>query len=204
IMKKIFSSFLVVAMMLAAMGMVSNSANAATADDTINVNMDVLSTITMACTDTVTMGAITGTGTSALGTNLATCNVKTNNTAGYKLDWETGTVSMTNATADTIAGLAAGTTAVPATWAVDAAASGWGARLSTASTDDDAKWSGADDYTGAWAAVPAAAETVVSRATETAQAGSDEIIVFGAEVGSNKWQPTGTYSTSVTMTATTL
>lgn len=207
-MKKIFSSFLAIAMLLAGVGMV-NTASAATATDDITASMDVLSTITMACADgSVTMGAITGTGSSALGTNSESCNIKTNNTSGYTLAIKTtaaGNVDMVNANSDVISGLAAGTVTTPAQWAVAGAASSWGVRLSTASTTDDAKWGTTDDYaaTANWAAVGVADETLVVRSDETTALGDDEVLQFGAQVGASKWQPTGTYTTSVTLTATT-
>lgn len=192
-MKKIFSSFLVVAMLLAGIGMVS-TANAAFDTDNIQVNLEVQSTIALACDDTVNMEAITGTGVSddAL-TNTAVCNVITNNSNGYKLEWETGTVDMTNADADTILG--ASTT--PAAWSVAAGNSAWGANVT-----------GADSVTGAantdFAGVSAGKTVIATSSDNTAFDGTNTSILFKAEVGASKWQPTGIYQTSVTMTATTL
>jgi len=203
-MKKIFSSFLVVAMLLAGVGMVSNSANAATANDTITANMDVLATLTMTCDDTVTMGAITGVGSSDLATNVASCDIATNNTTGYNLTWAASAATMANATSDTIAAYTPAVADTPETWAVAAADSEWGARLMTTSTDTDVEWGAADTYAGGnWLNVATSAREIVNRATETDQAGSTENIQFGAQVGANKWQPTGTYTVNVVMTATT-
>ena len=81
----------------------------------------------------------------------------------------------------------------------------------TTSTDYDTKWggtqgSGADAYaTGKWLNIDNFTPyQIVSRSTETSQLGSEQFLRFGAEIGTDKFQPTGTYRVDVTMTATTL
>ena len=97
----------------------------------------------------------------------------------------------------------------PEYWDVDPAASEWGARLkkSGSTTYDSARWGSAslsEDYNNAdvyWHKVTNdSGFTVVSRSNETYSAGDTEIIQFGAEVGVNKLQPTGTYDTDVIIT----
>ena len=176
------------------------------AADTITANLAVNATISIACTDTVTMGAITGTGQSALATNAATCTIITNNSGGYSLVWQASAATMTDATADTIAAYTPGTPNTPETWSVAGAASEWGGHLgSTSTTVNTTTWGAADTYAGGkWLNINNAATfEIANRATETTAGGDSEITYFGAEVGASKFQPTGTYTVNVTMTATT-
>ena len=180
---------------------------AADDDDIITVNLDVGSTISVTCTDTVTMNGITGTGQSSIdSSNRATCNVKTTNSGGYKLEWQASSATMASG-GDTIAAYTPASADTPETWSVAAADSEWGGHLgSTSTTADTTTWGAADTYAGGkWLNVNnAAVFQVVQRTSETSSGGDDEYIYFGAEVGANKWQPDGTYTVNVTMTATTL
>lgn len=178
---------------------------AATANTAPVVNMTVNATIAINCPSPVTMGSITGTGQSALTTNSTTCNIKTNNSAGYKLEWTAGTAAMTSG-ADTIGAYTPAAPNTPETWSVAAAASEWGGHLGSASTTaDTTTWGAADTYAGGkWLNVATSAYQIVSRSDETTASGDDEIVYFGSEIGASKWQPTGTYTATVTFTATTL
>jgi hypothetical protein len=180
--------------------------NSPTPTDT---NLDINATIAISCDDTVNMGTITGTGQSALTTNEADCNIKTNNSSGYQLSWQASAAYMENSNGDRINGYTPASPATPEVWSVEASASEWGARVKSTSDDPDltsgAIWgSTGDTYSGRFLNVSTTSFTVANRNTETAQAGSNETILFGAEIGSNKFQPTGTYTTGVVMTATTL
>lgn len=182
---------------------------AATQNSNITANMDVNATISNSCTATLTMNAITGTGQSSLAdnNNRATCTVITNNSAGYKLEWSSGTAAMTNANSDTIAAYTPGTADTPEQWSVAAAASEWGGHLGSASTSvDTGTWGTTDAYlsTAKWVNVKTSAFQIASRDTETTSSGDTEYVWFTAEVGASKFQPTGTYTATVTMTATTL
>ncbi|MDP1833337.1 MAG: hypothetical protein Q8L11_00185 [Candidatus Moranbacteria bacterium] len=172
----------------------------------INTSLPIEATIAITCTDSINMNPITGTGRSTVdASNEATCNIKTNNSNGYKLEWSTASTEMTNANSDTISGYLPTIPNTPEAWNLDQATSAWGARLKSTSTDPDTDlWGINDDYTGKWLNIGNGAFQLVSRTTETLQTGSDEIIQFGSEIGSNKFQPTGTYATSVVLTATTL
>lgn len=177
--------------------------NAASANDIITVNLSVNATISIACTDTVNMGGITGTGQSALGTNSATCTVVTNNSGGYSLTWQASTATM-NSGGDTIAAYTPVAPGLPETWSVAGSASEWGGHLGTASTTTTPLTWGADTYAGNWLNVNSAAPfEIANRGTETSGAGDTEVVWFGAEVGASHFQPTGTYTVNVTMTATT-
>jgi hypothetical protein len=202
--KKIGLLFLVVAF-LASIG---NKVNAATDNDVTAVTLGVGSAIAIDCTNAVTMNSITSTGQSTLdGANEATCNIDTNNSGGYALTWQASAASLTSGS-DTIGAYTPGTADTTEVWSVAGTDSEWGARLKhTGSTDqNDSEWGATDTYAaGEWLNVSStAAREIVRRTSETSVAGSDEIIQFGAEIGSSKFQPTGNYTVNVTFTATTL
>jgi hypothetical protein len=177
--------------------------NSPTPTDT---NLDINATISISCDDTVTLGTITGTGQSSLTNNDATCNIKTNNSSGYGLTFEASNTSLTNLNGDSIGGYTPIISNTPENWSVEASASEWGAKLSSASTTyNSGTWGANDTYAGGrWLNVSNTAHQIITRTTETTQGGDNEIIRFGAEIGSNKFQPTGIYTTEVTLTATTL
>jgi len=159
-------------------------------------------TISITSPSDVSLGTITGTGTSSTGE--ATWTITTNNPAGYKLEWQASTATMANQHSDTIAAYTPAVADTPETWSVAAAASEWGGRLKSTSTDYASGTWGADDTTNAkWLDVKSSAVfQIASRASVTT--GSNEIVQFKAEIGSSKFQPTGAYTVNVTITATTL
>ena len=173
-----------------------------------DVNLDLTATISLVCTDSVTLGTITGTGQSNLTTNEASCNVRTINSSGYQLSWQASTPYLENENGDQIAAYTPQTPDTPEVWSVSSTESEWGGRIKTTSTDPDLTgseiWDNTDSYSGTWLNVSASPFIIANRITETSQTGSDEVILFGAEIGSNKFQPTGTYDTEVIITATTL
>jgi hypothetical protein len=169
--------------------------------------------VSISCTDNVDMGQITGTGQSTLTTNEASCNVITDNPAGYSLVFNSDTTYLENAHSDQIAAYTPVVFGTPEYWDVDPAASEWGARLkkSGSTTYNSSRWgaaSASENYANAdvyWHSVSNASSfTVVSRSNETSLSGDSEIIQFGAEVGSSKFQPSGTYDVDVTITAISL
>lgn len=199
-------------------------------DDNITVNLDVQATISIACDSTVTMAAITGTGRSAIADtggiatgNVAGCNVKTNNTAGYRMDWQASSGiqasgHMINANGDLINAYTVASSGTPETWSIANNTSEWGAKLGASSegynggvggtgyTYPNNDWGSADTYAaGKFMNVSTQAGVqIMSKSSETDVDGEFQYLVFGAEVGSAYLQPTGTYSQEVTVTATTL
>ena len=174
--------------------------------ESTQTQMDVDATIALACSDSVIMGAITGDGRSDLATNNATCNVRTNSSSGYKLEWLASTATM-NSGSNTIAGYSPNTANIPNAWSINSADSEWGAKLMSSSTTyDSATWGAVDTYTGGkWLNVDAAAPfQFIARPSETADAGDNENLLFGADIGTDHIQPTGTYNVDVAITATTL
>lgn len=180
---------------------VSQISFGATANDTVQVGVTEAATISISAPANVDLGTITGTGASSAGT--ATWTVTTNNSAGYKLEWQASSATMASG-ADTIAAYTPAVANTPDTWTVAAADSEWGGRLKSASDDTETEW-GTDTTSEKWLNVDSAAQRqIVDRSTETSASGSNEIVAFKAEVGSNKFQPTGSYTVNVTATATTL
>jgi len=183
-----------------------------TADDTITpVQLDVNSTIAIACQPSVTMGAITGTGysggaaTITASQNAAYCVVKTNNSTGYKLEWAASGVNLDNAT--DLIGPYTPAGASPEVWSMATNTSEWGAHIMSISTDESSTtWGTGDTYAGGkWFNVATSNYEVLSRSTKTTPyLGSETYVLFGAQVGADKFQPTGTYNQDVTMTATTI
>ena len=156
------------------------------------------------------MNSITGTGKStANANNDVSCNVITNNSSGYTLSFTSSTPELISTTDNNnkINAYTPHTSNTPEAWSVPTANSEWGARLvSNSSTYDPAVWgtAGTDDYSAKWFAVTNSNNFVITnRSTETAQTGDNQIIRFGAEIGNNKFQPTGTYTDNVTFTAVT-
>lgn len=194
---------------LTAFGMTSSEVIAANFDE-IPVTLNVDSVISVDCGDGVTMNPIVSTGQSSLtadADNQVTCTVITNDSDGYSLAWKASNTDMLSG-GDFIDPYSPGTGDTPENWSVGTGVSEWGARLMTTSDDDNtATWGTVDNsYASAsanWLNVRTTTDrTIVTRASETT--GSNEIIQFGAEIGSAMTQPTGNYTVDVTFTATTL
>ena len=185
--------------------------------DPTHVNMDINSTITIDCKDKntntndyIAMNPITGTGKSTPNTNNdVNCNVITNNSNGYSLSFASSSPELISTTDNNnkINAYTPHTSNTPEVWNISSADSKWGARLeSTSSTYDPTTWgtAGTDDYTAKWYQVTNSNNFILAnRSTETAQTGDNQVIRFGAEIGANKFQPTGTYTDNVTFTAVT-
>lgn len=92
-----------------------------------------------------------------------------------------------------------GLAAEPQAWSVASTDAAWGGRLSSDSTDNDAKW-GTDGGSEKWINVGDGTYTVVRRQTATPLAGSVEVMEFRGEVGTSKVQEAGTYQGVVTFT----
>ena len=149
------------------------------------------------------MGDISGTGFSSLTTNSGTWNVKTDNDTGYTLQWRAQNVNMVSGS-DTLGPFVPAVSGTPNAWSgMPNTASWWGGHLGKDSTTTDtAKWGTLDTYAGGkWLNVGTSDYSIVSRPSSTTTSGDNEVIYAGAEVGTNKIQPTGTYSVTVILTA---
>lgn len=148
---------------------------------------------------TIDIGTITGTGQrSGSGTFVVT----TDAAAGYSLAWQASAAAMTSGS-DSVAAFTPSSANVPDTWAVASTDSEWGGRVRSSSTDTAVEW-GTDNSSDKWLNVATSSRTIVTRSSRTSVNGSDEILQFRAEIGSSKIQPTGTYTVTVTLTATSL
>lgn len=165
----------------------------------------ISSFLSIACTDNVDLGTIPGTGQ---GNGSATCTVITDAEAGYTLSWIVSTGSggsntghMISQLEDVIQAYTPAGAGVPETWSVASNDARWGGRLSSTSTDTDAKW-GVDSMSEKWLNVGTGSYTVVERQSRTGVGGSSEILQFRTEVGSSKLQTSGTYSATAVVTVT--
>lgn len=177
--------------------------------DEIPVTLGVDSVISVGCGTSVTMNPIVSTGQSSLtddADNQVTCTVITNNSDGYSLAWKASNTDMMSG-GDSIDPYSPGTTNTPENWSVGSGVSEWGARLMTTSDDDNTgDWGTVDNSYAStsanWLNVRTTDRVIVTRSSETT--GSDEVIQFGAEIGSAVVQATGNYTVDVTFTGTTL
>lgn len=191
-------------------------------------NLDINATVALSCDNAVIMDAIVGTGYSEIGltggkadNNVAICNVKTNESAGFVLQWNASATvdasgAMKNATGDLIQPFTIASSSE--TWEILPTASEWGAKLGASSegygTGDAGGdysyasaggWGPDDGYEyGAWMNVPTSPFQIMQKSSETDADGEWQYLVFGAQIGHDKIQPTGTYTQEVTVTAVTL
>jgi hypothetical protein len=171
-----------------------NIVGAATATDNVNVNLNVAATISITHPTDVSMSPdITGTGSS---TGSTSWTVTTNNSSGWKLEVETNQANTMHSGSDVFTDYTEAVEGTPETWSIAASASEFG--FGATGTYIETKF-GADKYMGFNNATK---EQVSHSAAETA--GDATTVIFKAEVGSTKLQPTGSYQSVVTATATTL
>jgi DNA primase len=185
----------------------------------VSLTLDINATIALSCDPSVTMNAIVGTGKSTINTNnQANCTVTTNNSNGYKMEWQASTDAMLNAQNDPFAAYSPSASGTPETWTIAASTSAWGAKLAATSegynggtggsgyTYPGTGWGMDDTYTSGKFLNVSSADPfqIMQKSTETDVDGETQSIMFGAEIGADKIQPTGTYTTQVTITATTL
>jgi hypothetical protein len=171
-----------------------NVVGAANATDDVNVNLTVAATISITHPTDVSMTPdITGTGSSTGSTGWT---VTTNNSSGWKLEVETDQANTMHSGSDVFTDYTEAVEGTPETWSIANSASEFG--FGATGTYIEAKF-GADKYMGFNNTTK---EQVSHSAAETA--GDATTVIFKAEVGSAKAQPTGSYSAKVTATATTL
>ncbi len=88
----------------------------------------------------------------------------------------------------------------PHAWSIASNTVGWGARLSSNSTDTDAKW-GTDNSTEKWLNIGDGNYSVVRRLSATPLTGSNQIFQYRAEIGASALQQTGLYQATAIFTA---
>ncbi len=199
-------------------------ARAASATGSTVVQLRVVGTTSIACSDSVSI--TTSTGATAgqyhgTGGTYARCLVTTSNSAGYTLRWviTTGSggygtghlnnMSTTGGQPDRILAYKPASAGVPETFAAPNAAnpnttSRWAARIKSSSTTAGGagkNW-GTDNTSETWLNVGTGAQvSLVSRNSVTTAPGDIELIQFKAYIGSASAQPSGTYRATVYITA---
>lgn len=162
--------------------------------DLVDVNLSVTGTISIDSPSDVSMSPdIAGTGSS---TGSAVWTVTTNNSAGWKLEVEADSDPAMASGVDTFDDYSEVTPGTPEAWSIATTVSEFG--FGATGTYVGLAF-GADKYMGFNGTAPV---QVSSDSSETA--GAATTVIFKAEVGSAKSQPTGSYSATITATATTL
>ncbi len=175
--------------------------------------------------ETLSLGTITFTGDTFTGSSVnarkVRCRIVSSNTNGYTLGWHIasasnngrGTGHLTTSNNDIIAAFGTGHTNTRRfDTNVSASDSRWAGRvipsMSSGTTYANNMDFGTDgsEATEKWARVATGSSYPIWRSSTISQSGSgDQIaIAFRARVGASKVQPTGTYTATVTFTASTL
>ncbi len=187
---------------------------AATATDEVVVTLNVGAGISITAPDDATMSTTIGISTTkAIATT--TWNVKTNNAAGYTLALKSATSSTpamkqdsdnTKVIADNTAGAV-----TPALWGsmgantAEFGYSGYGTDVSTGTYGSDSSC-GATSTPSTdlkYTSLRTTDRTLASRSSTTTAAGVDTVACYAVEQGSNFFIASGTYTATVTATATT-
>jgi hypothetical protein len=167
----------------------------ATASDAVNVNLTVDPTIGLNSPTDVTMAPnITGTGSS---TGQTTWTVTTNSNTGWKLEVNASTTPALTSGANDFANYTEGSTGTPEAWSIAAADSEFG--FGATGTYIETKF-GAAKYMG----FSTTDKEQVAHSNSYSASGQDTTVIFKAEVGASKSQPTGSYQAVITATATSL
>lgn len=188
-----FASAVSVLLFFAYSGLEPSLVGAAFDTDEVLVNLTVGSTISLNSPSNVDMGTITGTGSV---TGNAVWEVTTNNSAGWKLEVEASATPAMVSGGDSFADYGEAVEGTPETWSIAASASEFG--FGATGTYVLAKY-GAGKYMGFNSTTN---EEVSTNAAEGSAV--QTTVIFKAEVGASKSQPSGDYTATVTATATTL
>jgi hypothetical protein len=180
---------------------------AATASDSVLVTLNVDAGISISAGADVTMPALTTAINASVGTS--SWLVKTNNAIGYKLDVKASASPALVSGANSFADYTEASAGVPETWSVASSAKEFG--FSAYGTDVTSGTWGAAGTCGTGATIPGMKyvgfkttdKTIVSTSVPTPYAGTTTNICFAAEQNT-VYAPSGTYTATITATATTL
>lgn len=174
----------------------------ATASDSVSVGVTINNYISISSPTDVTLSAIAGTGGSSQGT--AAWTVTTNNILGYTLSVAAAASPAMSGGGNTIADYTPLVAGTPETWSVAAADSEFGFSAEGASTPT-ATWGQPSLSLGKYRGFNGTSGIqVASKSVNTSGSGEATTVYFKAEVGSSHFQPSGSYSSTITATATTL
>ncbi|MDZ7612137.1 MAG: hypothetical protein U5L10_05215 [Candidatus Moranbacteria bacterium] len=171
---------------------------AGTETDSVEVTVTVSGVISISSPADVSLSPdIPGTG-SADGS--ATWKVETNNSSGWKLEVNAdASPAMTDGSGNSFADYTESTAGVPENWSVDSADSEFG--FSASGDYAESEYSSGSNYEGFEGTSKI---QVASDGSITPGGGADTTVHFKAEAGSDKNQPQGEYSATITATASTL
>lgn len=173
--------------------------SAATDSASTTVSATVGSTISVSSNGTVSL-SLTPTGGSVVSSASDTVTVSTNNTNGYSLTLQNADAASDLTSGGNTIGAHAGTVGAPTALAANT----WGFAVGGLGTFD-ASYIAEDNATSSatkWAGVPTSGGTAATlKSTATTAANDNTVVWYAANVDTN--QPTGTYTDTVTYTATT-
>lgn len=163
------------------------------------INAEIGSTISISTSGTVTL-TVTPTASGSATSASDTVSVSTNNATGYYLQLASSSaqVTLTNG-ANTIAA-SSGTQASPVTLANNT----WGYRVDSAGgfgAGPTSTQTNVANLSNTWAGIPASGSPNTLKTTATTASADTTTVWYGAKVDTTK--PNGTYSNTVTYTATT-
>lgn len=191
-----------VSVAVAAFAVVLSPVAASAASDTENttINASVGSTISMTTSGTVSI-SVTPTGSGAMSSQSDTVSVSTNNAAGYVLTFSNNDTTTSLANGGNTIAADAGTQAVPSSsltnnrwgYRVDGVG-GFGAGATSAETN-------VASSAYSWAGVPSSASPNTLKTTSATASGDTTTVWYGLKADTTN--PNGTYTDTVTYTATT-
>lgn len=174
----------------------------ATASDSVSVGVTINNYISISSPSDVTLSAIAGTGGSSEGT--AAWTVTTNNILGYNLSVAASASAAMTSGSNSIADYTPAVAGTPETWSVAAANSEFGFSAEGASTPT-ATWGTPSTSAGKFRGFNGVTGIqVASKVLNTSGSGEATTVYFKAEVGASHFQPSGSYTATITATATTL
>lgn len=172
---------------------------AATDSANTTINASVAATISISTSSTVTLN-ITPTGSGSASSSSDTVTVSTNRSSGYNLKLADADATVTLDNGGNSIAAASGTFASPAALGNNT----WGYRVDNAGTFGAGPTSAQTNQaslSGTWAAVPASGSPATLKTTATTATNDTTTVWYGAKVDTSK--PDGTYTDTVTYTATT-
>lgn len=172
----------------------------ASASDSVTVSLNINNYVSISAPSDVTMSAIAGSGGTSTGT--AAWSVATNNAVGYSLNVAAGATPAMSSGANTIADYTETVPGTPETWSVAASASEFGFSAEGAATPT-LTWGTPSTSAGKYRGFTGTTGIQVANSASPTS-GQATTVYFKAELGSSKLQSSGTYTATITATATTL
>jgi len=163
------------------------------------INADIGSTISISTSGTVTL-AVTPTASGSATSASDTVSVSTNNATGYYLQLASSSAQVTLTNGGNSIAASSGTQASPVTLANNT----WGYRVDSAGgfgAGPTSTQTNVTSLSNTWAAIPASGSPNTLKTTATTASADTTTVWYGAKVDTTK--PNGTYSNTVTYTATT-